>query len=387
MYQPSSGGTQRLWEIHGTNAHWSPLEAGNPPYFVVFCDVFENLDLNDVDFPDLLLDLVRQIADAVRTRAGIELKSSYLTDLVERLKKLLQSEVDLESVEVGFGLAKITGTIKNSPDMRQKVREALEPRTDSLLGAVNDVIGHALLKLSQEGYAGIVLLVDNLDKMPVRPKEKCNCDTAEYLFINRAAQMTALKCHVVYTIPLSLAYSHLEQVIKDRYTGDQVPLVPATKIVERPPQSGPCESGVDKFRDIVRKRLEQAGVSVDEAFESEDVLSDLIALSGGQPTELMTIVREAMISGGLPITKSALDRAKKEGEREYARILLAEHIGIIEEIARSGNGEYERRSETDEAFRQLLNSRAILQYVNDTEWYGLNPMVKNLMASRRPGES
>jgi hypothetical protein len=361
------------------------LELGDPKYFVVFCDVFENLDLNDVDFPDLLLDLVRQIADALRSRAGIELKPSYPREVVERLNKLLHSEVGVESVEIGSDLAKITGTIKNSPDMRQKVREALEPFTDTLLSAANDVIGAAVSQLSKQGYAGIVLLVDNLDKMPVRPKENSNCDTAEYLFINRAAQMTALNCHVIYTIPLSLAYSHQEQVIKNRY-GGHLPLVPATKVVFPPPESGPCRSGVAKFREIVRKRLQQAGMSVEETFgsDSEGILGELIALSGGQPTELMTIVREALVSGGLPITAEALYRAKKEGQREYSRILLAEHIEIIEEVAR--DGEYARKSDTEEAFRQLLNSRAILQYVNDKEWYGLNPMVKELMASRRPGE-
>lgn len=349
------------------------LENGDPKYFVVFCDVFENLDLNDVDFPDLLLDLVRQIADALRKGAGIELKPSYLKEVVERINKALHCEIAVESVEIGSALAKITGTIKNSPDMRQKVREALEPFTDTFLTAANDVIGAAISKLSKKGYAGIVLLVDNLDKMPVRPKENSNCDTAEYLFINRAAQMTALQCHVVYTIPLTLAYSHQEQFIKNQY-GGHLPLVPATKIVGQPPTSVPCKEGVAKFREIVRKRLKQAGVSVEEAFEHEDVLIELIALSGGQPTELMTIVREAMVSGGLPITKDALHRAKKEGQREYSRILLAEHIEIIKEVAK--NGQYARKSDTEEAFRQLLNSRAILQYVNDTEWYGLNPMVK-----------
>lgn len=359
------------------------LEHGDPKYFVVFCDVYENLDLNDVDFPDLLLDLVRQIADALRTEAEIELKPSYPKEVVERIKKFLQSEVDVEFIEIGSDLAKITGTIKNSPDMRQKVREALEPHTDSLLHAANDVIGKAVSQLSKKGYAGIVLLVDNLDKMPIRPKENSSCDTAEYLFINRAAQMTALQCHVVYTIPLSLAYSHQEQVIKNQY-GGHLPLVPATKVVFPPPKSEPCKEGIEKFRNIVCKRLEQAGVSFEDAFEHEDVLTELIALSGGQPTELMTIVREAMVSGGLPITADALNRAKKEGQREYSRILLAEHLEIIEEVAQEGK--YARKLETEEAFRQLLNSRAILQYVNDKEWYGLNPMVKELMSGRKPSE-
>ena len=358
------------------------LESDSPNYFVVFCDVYPTLDLNDVDFPDLLIELVRQVAEQLRNRAGVELKPSYPKECIERIKKFLQSDVELQSVEVGTDLAKITGMIKNSPDARRKVREALEPHTDSLLRAANDVIGQAALQLVKQGYAGIVLLVDNLDKMPIRPKENSNCDTAEYLFINRSAQMTALECHVVYTIPLSLAYSHQEQFIKTQY-GGHLPLVPATKITSPPPASAQFDAGIEKFREIVRKRLDQAEVSMAEAFKGERVLTELIMLSGGQPTELMTIVREGIISSGLPITSAALDRARKEGQREYARILLAEHLDIIGEIAKQGA--YERKAETEEAFRQLLNSRAVLQYVNDSEWYGLNPMVAELIAAREAG--
>lgn len=356
------------------------LESIEPKYFVVFCDIYPTLDLNDVDFPDLLLELVRQIGDTLRTRVGVDLKPSYPKECVERIKKFLQSEVELQSIEVGTDLAKIMGTIRNSPDARHKIREALEPHTDSLLRAANDVIGQAVLELAKKGYSGLALLVDNLDKMPIRLKENSNCDTAEYLFINRSAQMTALECHVVYTIPLSLAYSHQEQFIKIRY-GGHLPLVPATKIAEPPPMSGPFDDGIAKFKEIVRKRLEQAGVSEAEAFPDAGVFNELIRLSGGQPTELMTIMREAIISEGLPITNSALDRARREGRREYSRILLAEHMGIIQEIAKKGN--FERKAENEELFRQLLNSRAVLQYVNDSEWYGLNPMVADLITEKK----
>ena len=36
---------------------------------------------------------------------------------------------------------------------------------------------------------------------------------------------------------------------------------------------------------------------------------------------------------------------------------------------------------SDETFRELLASRAILQYVNDEEWYGVNPLI-NLPAAK-----
>jgi hypothetical protein len=133
---------------------------------------------------------------------------------------------------------------------------------------------------------------------------------------------------------------------------------------------------VECFKQIVRKRLDEVNASVNDVFADEAILNKLISLTGGQPTELMTLVREAMTTDGLPIGKKGLERAESESRREYARMLLSEHWPIIKEVRESGS--VTRSKDNDEAFRQVLNSRAILQYVNDEEWYGQNPMVAQL---------
>ena len=71
-------------------------------------------------------------------------------------------------------------------------------------------------------------------------------------------------------------------------------------------------------------------------------------------------------------------------QREYARQLRLEHWPILEEIRRHGT--FALTKEDEALFRELLASRAILQYVNKQEWYGLNPMVTALKrpAKRKP---
>jgi hypothetical protein len=78
------------------------------------------------------------------------------------------------------------------------------------------------------------VVIDDLDKLIVREHLGTGCSTDEYLFVNRAAQLTAFGCHVVYSMPLSLAYSHHEPAIKGNY-GGYVPVVPMTRIAGRPP--------------------------------------------------------------------------------------------------------------------------------------------------------
>ncbi|MCH7925443.1 MAG: hypothetical protein IIC51_07915 [Planctomycetes bacterium] len=214
----------------------------------------------------------------------------------------------------------------------------------------------------------------DLDKMVVRPHNEAGCTTDEYLFVHRSGQLTAFSCHVIYTLPLSLAYSHHEQTIKSCF-GGHVPVVPMTKIATKPPESKRYSLGCKKFQQIIEKRLRSVGATPIDLCSAR-VRNELIKLSGGQPTELMTLVREAIIAHGLPIDSKSLQRARREGQREYARQLRSDHWPIIEDVRNDGT--YTRTQQSESAFRELLDSRAILQYVNDEEWYGLNPMVAAL---------
>lgn len=351
------------------------LENGDPRYFVVFCKADEDIDRNDVDFPDLLIAIIRQIAKQLRGRANIELEPGYFEKRWERLKSALGSDVDFEGLKLDAGMLEIAAPIKSSPDVRQEVRKLLEPDTTNWLKAANDVIGEAVLELRKQNYDNLVVVVDDLDKMMVRSVDHAECSTAEYLFIHRAGQLTAFHCPVVYTLPLSLAYSHHEQTIKSSF-GGHVPVVPMIKIASRPPQCKPYKPGIDRMQDILEARCKAAGTTHGDVFKSASVRRDLIKLSGGQPSELMILMREAIITAGLPIDGKALDRARREGMREYARMLRAEHWPILETIRQSGR--YDRSEETETLFRELIDSRAMLQYVNKDEWYGLNPMVAAL---------
>lgn len=56
----------------------------SPKYFVVFCRSDDDIDRNDIDFPEILIAVVRQLAKQIRERAGIELKPGYFLDLWQR---------------------------------------------------------------------------------------------------------------------------------------------------------------------------------------------------------------------------------------------------------------------------------------------------------------
>lgn len=347
------------------------LGEGDERHFVVFVESKADLDLNDVDFPEILIAIIRKMADELKEREGIVLKPGYFRDRFEKLKGFLGSEVEFDNFEVGGSLFKISAAIKSSPDARKQVREALEPDTSNLLHAANDLIGEALIELRKKNYTNIVIIMDDLDYIVLRPHKGAGCSTAEYLFVNRHAQLTGFHCHVIYTMPLAIVYSALGERITSLY-GVRTPVVPMTKIRTKPPWRKPHKPGVDRFREIIAQRLAHADTDESTVF-GKGVVGKLIALSGGQPRELMMLVREALIGGDLPVQSGAVDRVARDGARAYARLLTDEQWLLIKQVAKSGR--VTRAKASDETFRELLDSRAILQYVNDEEWYGVNPLI------------
>jgi hypothetical protein len=373
------GKSTELWRLRQSLER--PANASQQPYFVVQVQADKELDINDIDFPEILIAIIRQLAEQMRERLGIDLKPGYFKDRVKLLKELAFTEVDFEKIELSKGMAKISGMLRGSPEARKKVRAALEPDTSNWVSAANDVIGVALLELKKEDFAGLVLIIDDLDKMTTRELRDCDCLTTEHLFVHRAAQLTGFQCHVIYTLPIELAYSHHESSIRRLYSG-HLPIVPMTKIQTPPPDSQPYAPGIALFHDIITARLTSVGACEADLFENDSVRDELIAYTGGQPTELMSLIREAIISDGLPIGTKGLHRCFKELVRSYNRQLLTIHWPLIQEARATGSVTRSPQNET--ALRQLLESRALLLYINDREWYGLNPAVSQLTPPPQP---
>ena len=312
-----SGKSTELQRLQGK------LESGQEKFFTVFCEILEDIEPNDVDFPDVLIAIVRQMADQFHERLKISLKPGYFKQRWEEIKNLLGSEVDFTTTELGVGLAKFSAAIKSSPNTRLEIRKNLEPRTNSWIDAANDVISEAALKLSKKDYVGLAIIVDGLDKMTLRPHPKVGCSTAEYLFAERHAQLTAFNCHLIYTMPIALAYSCRERDIANLYGCAAPPVVPMTMIFDATGRKN--KAGFDKFRDLIRRRHKKAGAKGNDVFDNNSTRDKIIEYSGGQPRELITLIRDSIIEAELPITLSAIEKVTRKARHAYARQLRQEH--------------------------------------------------------------
>lgn len=347
------------------------LEKEDERFFTVFCTILDDIDPSDADFPEVLMAIVRQVACQLRERVKIELKPGYLKDRLKEVKALLGTKVELSTVGLEAGLAKLTAAVKSSPITRVQIRQALEPATDSWISAANDVLGEAIRQLRKKGYAGLAIIVDDLDKLSVERKPDGRPSVAEHLFLKRRGPLTAFKCHMIYTIPIALAYSCKEGEIASSYGLTAPPVVPMTKIFD---QTGKRHTnGFKKFRTIISRRLDKAGAGEKDVFANNAVRDRIVAYSGGQPRVLVTLVRDCLVEGELPLTLSTVESVARKVTHSYARQLREEHWEIIEQVRKTHD--LKRTAGNDALCMELLANRAVLQYLNKKEWYGLNPLL------------
>jgi len=337
-------------------------------YFVVFCQILEDIDERDADFPDVLLSMMRQMVSQIKERGRITLKPGYFQQRFEELNDLLTSKVDLP--DLANGLLNLSSAIKSSPNTRKKIREIFEPKTNDWLSAANDIISEAVLELSKREHNGLVIIVDDLDKVSVEKFAEQQSSVAERLFLNRHAQLTGFQCHIVYTLPLPLVYSCRERDIASLYKLDAPPVVPMTKVIGRDGKKS--KKGFDKFVSIIQKRLDKAKVKT-SIFESNGIRDKIIKYSAGQPRQLMILIRESIIAGSIPIKEKYIENIARKIRHSYERQLREEHWSVIKQVKQDNR--LDRNANNDSLCMELLANRAILYYRNNEQWYGLNPLL------------
>lgn len=87
-----------------------------------------------------------------------------------------------------------------------------------------------MAKLKQQGKNGLVVIVDNLDRIDNRVKP-WGRPQQEYLFVDQGEFLTKLNCHLIYTMPLSLKFSNDYGMLTQRFPEDPkvLPMVPVQK--------------------------------------------------------------------------------------------------------------------------------------------------------------
>ncbi|MBE9127152.1 MULTISPECIES: P-loop NTPase fold protein [unclassified Coleofasciculus] len=345
-------------------------------FHVVYFESSQDLDMADVDITDILLSVAGQVSESLET-IKIKLKPGYFANLFTEIADFLQTPIELNAeAELSVGIGKITAKTKESPKLRRRLREYLEPRTSGILESINnELLGRATTELKRRSHAGLVVIVDNLDRVDNRllPSNRLQ---PEYLFIDRGDQLRRLNCHVVYTIPLALTFSNDVEILKNRLGGGLPPtILPMVPVRER--DGSECKEGMDLLRQMVLVRAfpHQAPAQrlelITEVFDTPQTLDRLCKISGGHLRNLLGLLFGCLRQVDPPISRDVLEGVIRES-RDYLTSSIDDEewellFQVVQQQTVKGDAEY----------TTLLRSMFVYEYRDrNGNWFAINPALE-----------
>jgi len=336
------GKTTELKQIKGT------LEDKN--YFCVYFDVEEILDVQDLEYLDVLL-AIAQVVDERLHEEGIQLPEALLTklddwfaDIVFADEEYKEQDVELKT-EAGIDTKKvpllrflsiITSSIRSGGEQRVQLRKTIRRKLSGFLRRMNDLLTAARKKVKQE-YAGLVVIVDGLEKMPYRQLEEFGQSNHSVFFLHHAEALKKPECHILYTVPISLL---LNQNVADAFSDFEVI-----------PMITPEERGRKKLREVIRKRI-----SVEDVFEDASCVDQLVDVCGGALRDLLRVIHFACDETDGTIGQNEVDRAIQKLVRQYDYQVKEEDLDTLMQVHE------QKHLPGSEASARLLHQRLILEY-------------------------
>ena len=392
------------------------LELETDGFFVVYFESSEDLELADVDIIDVLLVIARRITqqlDALKIQEPKGFKK-----LLRQAADVLQTEIEVgaeaqvpgvgrvsastetgalavetamgavsasleEGLSISAGIGAITVKAKNDSGLRKRLNQSLGPQKTELLRLINtELIEPAIAELKQKGHQGLVVIVDNLDRIDNRAKF-ADKPQQEYLFVDQGDVLNRLNCHVIYTMPLALRFSNEYGNLLQRFSRPHfLPMVPVTY------RDGRAHGeGIALLKQMVLSRVfpdaseDERLERVTELFESEQVLHELCCISGGHVRDVLRLLREWVEEGELPLTREGLEDVVLNNASEMQLRISAAEWEKLRQVKVT-------KQVSDEAgYDELIRSRMVFEYQEGKQsWFDINPLLANAASLQTPSQ-
>jgi len=326
-------------------------------------DVETLLDLGSLSYLDVLVAIAKQIQSTLHDNDMplsdklLDNISSWFAEQIVENKK----ETDYESaiktkakggIEIPFFaklFASVTANIKAASSRRETIRQNLRREISVFIEKLNVLIGEARRIVEAKGFTDLVLIVDGIEKMHYELNNEGH-STHNELFVQHAEQLRSPECHIIYTVPVSLAYN---QNLGADF--DSISVLPMVKV---------NETGIKQLINIIEKR-----VNTEQVFEDQNLLKLLAKTSGGVVRDLMRLVRMSTDTDGDKITSDDVTYAINTMKKEYDRLIRNDDIDSFKQIKST------KRIQGDESSSRLLHLRLVLEYQNGDRWADLHPVI------------
>lgn len=330
-------------------------------YFIVFFSVFDELEVSDIKYVDLLLmTALKLCSEAIKESVPFDEDS-----VVELNKWLIQmsSEVTKSRVEEkskGKGLVaklkllivEIGADFQTDFSSRVEIRERLEPRTTEVIEEINIITE----KIRQSVGKEPIVIIDDLDHV--------DPDIVWKIFYGYTKSLTRPDCKILFTVPISLIYKReFARIERDFPIREVLPLIKT-----RNEDGSDNKEGLDCLKEIILRRVSE------DLFE-KTALNHLLGICNGVLVDLFSVARgccaKAVASNSDKISWDMVDEEFEKLVNSFRRAIDKKYYPKLEEIKRN------KKTDMDSETRDLLEILAVVDYGGG--YYYVHPAVEQLL--------
>jgi energy-coupling factor transporter ATP-binding protein EcfA2 len=342
-------------------------------YRVIYLETDEQTDVNDAEYTDLYLIVIKQVEFELR-QLGLKFEprllknfEDWFKDVTKEDERSVESSISIEGEATLQGgapflaklLVKLLAQIKGADKHKTVIRQTLQRDISRLKADINALLLDAHKKVQKLHPKGFLVIFDNLDRVPP--------NVGNHLFFDYAAQLQELNCSIIYTVPISVLCSP-KNIVNTFGEPHIISMVGCYDLVR-----GDCElqyndRGLASLAEVITKRVDP------KLFASETEILDLAKASGGHVRQLMQMVRSAAQTANTRkhdcIMAEDVVYAVKQQQFNFERFLPDEHYPLLAQVCLSKN------IDKDEVGQLMLFNTAVLEYNGNDRWNYPNPAVR-----------
>ena len=279
------------------------VELEQQGFVVIYCAADEYLQLDDIGLTELWLVISNLILQR-REQKGDFLSLTYLPNVLAEIEQWMRISPPVGVTSYGIRLQKILQALQDSAQHRHQLHYYLEPRLKNpLLEAMEEITEIEVDHLKKLGKKGLVILVDNLDRLSL--------DQVEAIFGEGGKYLRQFQCHIIYTLPL-MTLTHADKQFQQRLKDNVLILLPNLLLRDR--QGTINLECLSLLRQVVLTRMlmkissERRLEYVTNIFDDLETLDLLCLSSHGHLPYLLSILYGCLQWQNLPIQIETLNR-------------------------------------------------------------------------------
>ncbi len=315
-------------------------------------------------------DFIKRVTSWTRTKEVEEIKDRHLS---AEASAGINSKFGIPFLQEFF--FKLKGAAKASKSFKETLKETIEPRLSDLIEYCNELISEIRIKVQANGCDDLLIIIEDLDKIPLAQAKK--------VFFDYANQIVQLKATVIYSFPVTLYYN-TNFIATRNYFSDIIEL-PMIKVFHK--NGNDYTEGIATLRNIVLARMDE------KLFSDPAILNDMIRKTGGVIRDLFSMINDAADAADSR-EKQAMDTddyryAYNQLKKEYSNTIAdyvedgkvkytaADYYHSLAALAKSAD----KQPDNTEILMHLRQNLCVLSY-NGEGWCDANPIVKDILQDK-----